>query len=194
MCFGSAHIGVFGGQSTFKFTGSDVHGCKTKTGFTGGLYVDCPMAQGVMFRPGLSYTVKGGSFTYVVENWNWWEGETGTYTVNEDFELNYVEMPLLLVFIPEYGKVKPSLLAGFTVGAVLDNRPVDPDDPDAYYAQEILRKLDPIDTAITIGAGVEIMHVNIEYRMNYGQRGLSFHYPKAKIYNHNSQLTFGFRF
>lgn len=69
---------------------------KSRTGITGGLFVECPLSANFSFQPALNFVQKG----YKVKD------ETGTETVN----FNYLELPLNFVYNTKKNE-------GFFIGA-----------------------------------------------------------------------------
>lgn len=93
-----AGIGIRAGVNFQNLNGEDASGDKLdnklKTGFHAGLVADIPVAPDFYFQPGLLYSTKGAE----LEN-------------STDLRLNYVEMPLNLVYKPMLGTGR--LLLGF---------------------------------------------------------------------------------
>jgi hypothetical protein len=97
-----AGIGIRAGVNFQNLNGEDASGDKLdnklKTGFHAGLIADIPVAPDFYFQPGLLYSAKGA--------------ELDNSTVNStDLRLNYIEMPLNLVYKPMLGTGR--LLLGF---------------------------------------------------------------------------------
>lgn len=104
--FAAGKIG-FGGKagiSISKITGDDADGLDSRTGFAIGGYLEFPVSPSVAFRPEAMYIQKGAK-----------EDLLG---VDMTFELDYIEVPLLLVVkIPtETGGVTPEFFAGPAIG------------------------------------------------------------------------------
>lgn len=101
--------------STFKWDdGEELIKGKSKIGFTGGVLTNIGISKNFTFQPGILYSQKGGKIQEKITI----DGET--FTAKGKMQLNYIEIPLNLVYNTNAGKGKifigggPSL--GFGVG------------------------------------------------------------------------------
>lgn len=97
--------GLKAGMNIANLHGDDVEGLgfESKMGFCAGGFITFKVANIVAIQPEVLYTQKG----------NKWEEEFNGETWKVTFNLNYLEIPVLLkVIMPIQGMIKPHLFAG----------------------------------------------------------------------------------
>jgi hypothetical protein len=87
-------LGLRGGVNMSNFAGDDVEDSKMQTGFHIGLDYEIAVAPDFYFAPGLLFSTKGAKF----------EESAMGITGEEKFILNYLEVPLNLVYKPLLGE------------------------------------------------------------------------------------------
>ncbi|MFM9946164.1 MAG: porin family protein [Bacteroidia bacterium] len=98
---GRSSFGVFGGVNMQNINGKDAGGTKLAnslvTRFNIGINYEIPLAPEFCFQPGLQFITKGtkGPVMYT--------DNSGTHSITREIKLNYIEMPLNLVFKPILG-------------------------------------------------------------------------------------------
>ncbi|MCK4461905.1 MAG: PorT family protein [candidate division Zixibacteria bacterium] len=93
-------FGVKGGLNLANLTGADSEGFDSKTGLVAGGFVKLNIAPNLAIQPEVLFTQKGS------------KGDLG-FGATAKFELNYIEVPVLLRFsFPTTGELKPFLFAG----------------------------------------------------------------------------------
>jgi len=117
-CSAQVQVGVHAGISIFNATravpGISIpgfsFGSKPLTGFAGGIIADVPIRSWLSFRPELNYSRRGAKLT----------SDIISYTVEGKYPLNYITLPMNVVYQHKlgagkiYGGIGPELGFGFS--------------------------------------------------------------------------------
>lgn len=139
---------TLGSQST-KSSGLKISG-NSRAGFTLGVLADVNLSDNFSFQPSLNFTQKGGKYDFSDL------GLPGSGKV--DFVLNYIEVPLNVLFKANAGKGKfffgagPSLSFGMSGTVKSDNSP----DEDVKFGSGDNDDLKPFDFGGNVLAGYEL--------------------------------------
>ena len=87
----SPYVGLKGGVNFSNLYSGEVDDRNIRTGFHAGLLVNFPLGEVVSIQPELLYSTKGATYEY---NENFFGFEVADVTA--DFNLNYIEVPILL--------------------------------------------------------------------------------------------------
>jgi len=97
-------IGLKGGVSQGTLLGDDVDDASSRAGFSGGVYAKVDVNPTFSIQPEVNFTAKGAD-------------ETNAVTGNGEYELQYLDIPVLLKLnAPLDGVFRPSLYAGPQLG------------------------------------------------------------------------------
>lgn len=95
-----ASIGLKAGLTASTLSGDDADGAKTRTGVSGGIFVNLPLSPNFSIQPEALYMSKGADFDAFDND------EVGSV------KLQYIEVPILLKYAFGAGPLRPSLFAG----------------------------------------------------------------------------------
>jgi hypothetical protein len=139
-------FGVTAGATFSKLSGDDVTGEENKTGFAGGVFYEFKAGEALVIRPELLYIMKG----------------TGAEGTDENFSLDYIQLPILVKYKFGSGTTKPFLMIGpaFGMNVNCDSFGFDCSDED---------ELEKLEISGIIGGGVQInqFDVNVRYDMGF---------------------------
>ena len=127
-------MGLKAGVNFGSFIGSAAGSPSTRAGFTGGGFLTYSIVRQLSIQPELYFTMKGGKRL--------------PNTIDEEkWELNYLEIPLLLKFnFPTESMVSPSVFAGPQLGFPLS----------AFYnEQDVMDYVKGTEFSLAFGAGVK---------------------------------------
>lgn len=136
---GKSSFGMFAGLNLQNINGKDAAGTKLSnslvTRFNAGVNYEIPIAPEFYFQPGLQFITKGtkGPVLYTDNN--------GTHAITREIKMNYIEMPLNLVFKPILGNGHMILgfgpYVGYSIGGNVKftGSPV-PSDTDIQFEKE----------------------------------------------------------
>ena len=144
-----AAVGAQVGYSRSDLSGADADGIRSRQGALTGVFLYFPVGGGVALRPELLFALKGGRTVADVP-------DGGTATL--DFEMAYLELPVLAHWsLPVgryrpvvFGGLAPALQIGCDVAAIFDTGPVR-----ATCGQAELRFRE-VDAGLVLGGGVEV--------------------------------------
>lgn len=98
---GKSSFGIFGGLNFQNINGKDDAGNKLTNSlvprFNIGINYEIPIAPEFYFQPGLQFITKGTKGTVMYSN------NSETHAITREIKMNYIEMPLNLVFKPLLG-------------------------------------------------------------------------------------------
>ena len=156
---GNVGFGGKGGVNFSTFNGDDSEGAETRVGFAFGAYLDFPLSPSISFHPEALYFMKGA------------EATEGGLTLT--FKLDYIEVPLLLVFrIPnETSKITPMFYAGPSFGLNLSSKVKG--EAGGNSAEADIDNAKSLDIGIAFGGGAEIgvgdsgnkLHFDLRYTL-----------------------------
>lgn len=188
---GRTTFGIQAGVNFYNINGKDASGnkldYKLKTGFTGGVNAEIPLAPEFYFQPGIIYNSKGAKLNTT----------NGTATYN----LNYIDVPLNLVFKP--GLATGSVLLGFGpyvgygIGGKVKGSGVDADvkfkktagaETNTYYFK-------PLDAGVNLLAGYQFMNgLSAQLNAQLGVVNTNAYGNGAKTHNTGFGVSLGYRF
>lgn len=190
-------FGIRAGVNFTNINGKDISGNnssnKLKTGFNAGINAEIPLAPSFYFQPGLLYSTKGArSF----------ENDFGVAS-NTDLTLNYLEVPLNLLFKAGFGPTGNVLLGfgpyvAYGVGGKLNSSIADVDvkfkkdadlsDNDAVYFK-------PWDAGLNLLVGYEFNpKLSLQLNAQLGVTDINAYNTDAKYRNTGYGLSVGYRF
>jgi hypothetical protein len=136
------------GLNSSKFAGDDASFLDSKTGFAAGGFLTFSLSPELAIQPEVLYTAKGAKI----------EESIGSISGTAKFNVNYIEIPLLLKYsIPTTGSVKPSLYAGPAIGVLASaNLDLSASTPlgDAGVDFDIKDAFKSTDLGIVVGGGL----------------------------------------
>lgn len=98
---GKSSFGIFTSMNLQNINGKDASGTKLSNslvpGFNIGFNYEIPIAPEFYFQPGLHFVTKGTKGPIVYTN------NSGSHSITREIKMNYIEMPLNLVFKPLLG-------------------------------------------------------------------------------------------
>jgi hypothetical protein len=105
--------GITGGLNFANFANADAGSSNTRTAFAFGIFFERQDFQICSFHPEILYTMKGATYSTL------YMGKKVTAAM----QLNYFEFPLLWkIKIPSEGMLSPHILAGPTLGILLNSK------------------------------------------------------------------------
>jgi len=153
---GAATIGLKGGLNfanmAVKSPETDIPDFKNLTGLTGGMFVSFKLGP-VAIQPEILYSRRGLSYH---------EYDDETVNVTGRFEVDYVEVPVLIKYGFLSGPVKPFVYAGPSFAYLLkawqgyDVNNLTGDEPDYEYRYVMDENIKKTELAGVFGAGVDI--------------------------------------
>jgi hypothetical protein len=156
--FGFSAGATLGSQST-KASGITINS-DSKAGFTIGVMSDVSISESFSFQPGLNFTQKGGKFD--LSDFGI-PGASGDATYN----LNYVEVPLNVVFKANAGNGKFFFGAGPSLGfGVSGKLKAGSDEEDVNFGSDSQDDLKPFDFGGNVLAGYELSN-GLFFALNY---------------------------
>lgn len=181
---GKTSFALKGGVNFQNLTGKNIDGNKMnnklKTGFVVGVNAQIPIATDFYIQPGVEFSKKG----------------TESQNENTKVNLNYIDVPVSLVYKPMLGNGKLILgfgpYVGFGIGGKVDND--GSDDADVKFEKEVTLTeymsgtayFKPMDAGANIFAGYEKAKLSFQL---FTQLGLTNITPKIKGYtNDNSSV------
>ncbi len=180
----SVKLGIEGGISASNVVITPTATTDPKTGPVFGASVDLNFVKILSVSTGVFYVPKG----YTAKN--------GNITFNEKF--TYLEVPLLVkVGIPLI-LIKPYLLAGPSFGFNLSAEEVQSNGQQTATV-DISNKIEPMDTGILLGAGVDInvskkSFVFVQAAFSLGLSNILKGVPNVSMKNYGFRITGGLRF
>lgn len=128
-------------------------------GFNVGGVVDIPVASSFYFQPGVSYSLKGTKSTFLDE------------TVKTT--LNYVDVPLNLMYKVKASKVAVVILAGPNIGFGISGKSIsDTDSEDVKFGSDE-DQVKRLDFGLNFGAGVEFGKFQVTAQYGLGLSNLA---------------------
>lgn len=167
-------IGIRGGYNlAFANRGGDTNGSPS-SGIVLGASATLELFPSFALQGGIQYVKKNNTFEIVLPG-----GETRT----ENYQFDYLELPLSMTL--NFGSSSPRFygLLGTTLGTLLVATGGDPEQN--RDTSDVSESLDPIDMSVDIGAGMALdlsSHITfiVEAKYNYGL---------LDIYQHTAQVT-----
>ena len=154
----SPKFGVKGGVNLSNLYTDEADDNNLKAGLNLGLYAKLPLTKGISIQPELIYSSKGAKLTY--SNFVLGKGEYR-------FNLNYVEVPVLLVFnlaknLNVQGGGYVSYLASANIKDLKDNGTIN------NIKELDASNFNRFDYGLAGGVGIDVMNFTIGARYNYG--------------------------
>lgn len=174
----STRFGIKGGVNFSNLYTKDGSHSKMLTGFNFGILSKMPITQHVAIQPEFYFTTKGAEVTY---NSLFVDGTAR-------FNLNYLEVPLLLVLnITDNFNIQVGPYGAFMISGLVKN--VSNINLFNFEQNIVTADYNRFDAGIAIGAGVDIGVISLGARYNYGLTnvgrertflGVSYTVPDAK--------------
>lgn len=188
---GRTTFGIQAGVNFYNINGKNTNGDKLnnklKTGFEGGVNAEIPLAPDFYFQPGIMYNSKGAKVDV--------GGSNATYN------LNYIDVPLNLVFKP--GLPTGRVLLGFGPyvgygigGSVKNGGPV----TDTKFKKNAgtdpsTRYFKPLDAGLNLLAGYQFMNnLSLQLNAQLGVVNTNAYGDGAKYRNTGFGISAGYRF
>ncbi|MDX1672968.1 MAG: porin family protein [Balneolaceae bacterium] len=152
--------GVKGGLYLSSILGDDAETNSFRSGIHAGIFYSKVLGDKIALQPELLYSKKGGESRI---------RQTSGALLIQNFELSYLEVPLLLKYIvPTSGGSRVNLFAGPSVGFLLDQ-----DTENLITGSTVtLDELSSVEWGILAGAGLDVRYssklIIIEARVGYG--------------------------
>lgn len=174
----STRFGIKGGVNFSNLYTKDGSHSKMLTGFNFGILSKMPITQHVAIQPEFYFTTKGAEVTY---NSLFVDGTAR-------FNLNYLEVPLLLVLnITDNFNIQVGPYGAFMISGLVKN--VSNINLFNFEQNIVTADYNRFDAGIAIGAGIDIGIISLGARYNYGLTnvgrertflGVSYTVPDAK--------------
>lgn len=188
-CLVNAQFGLKAGLNLSYVTGSNemVSSKASRVGFEGGLMYKIPVKEDwLSVQPELIYIQKGAEF-YIDQ-------------LTVDSKLDYVELPVLLVYNPFGGVINFHTGTQFSFLTSVVYTATDDNGQSEVFKDTDLDNYNIFDFGLVLGAGIELEIVMIEFRSSFGfltvEKGFEFngqqYDPNTK--NFNVQLLAGYFF
>jgi hypothetical protein len=132
--------GIKAGLNSSKFTGDDVSDLKSKSGFIGGVFVRVGVLGIVAVQPELLYTQKGAKID--------------SASTKITYNVNYLEIPLLVRVDIPFVIVRPFLYGGPTLGFKLSAKTKTEQNGQTNEAD--INEAKSSDTGIALGVGADL--------------------------------------
>jgi len=153
----SPRFGIKGGVNFSNLYTKDGSHAKMLTGFNFGILSKMPITQHVAVQPELYFTTKGAEVTY---NSPFVDGTAR-------FNLNYLEVPLLLVLnLTDNVNIHVGPYGAFMISGLVKN--VSNINLFNFEQNIVTADYNRFDAGITIGAGIDIGIISLGARYNYG--------------------------